>query len=181
MVEFVKKHIPTVGTAPLAGILPFLLLSLIIVVFYLLYHSFWQYIFMIFFIHIDCRQLRARGQTIFNQVSKTYFSLSLPSLPLSFLSFYFFLFHLFLLSFYSLFSPSLWIGTSRYMPQFTSLLHYRIVDVSTVKELCRRWYPVQLSQAPPKKGNHRALDVILPSLSFFLLLILFYLFLSSLF
>ncbi|KAK2156899.1 hypothetical protein LSH36_202g03035 [Paralvinella palmiformis] len=48
----------------------------------------------------------------------------------------------------------------KYMPRFTSHLHYRIVDVSTVKELCRRWYPKELKGAPAKALNHRALDDI---------------------
>lgn len=46
----------------------------------------------------------------------------------------------------------------KYMPQFMSHLHYRIIDTSTIKELCRRWYPCIL---PPRKMlNHRALDDI---------------------
>lgn len=50
------------------------------------------------------------------------------------------------------------------MPRFISHLHYRIVDVSTVKELTRRWYPGTFQQVPPKKGGHRALDDIHESL-----------------
>ncbi len=52
----------------------------------------------------------------------------------------------------------------KYMPQFMDHLHYRIVDVSTVKELCRRWYPQQWSGIPYKKGAHRALDDITESI-----------------
>ncbi|XP_071799397.1 oligoribonuclease, mitochondrial-like [Asterias amurensis] len=52
----------------------------------------------------------------------------------------------------------------KYMPQFVEHLHYRIVDVSTVKELCRRWYPRQWSDVPYKKGAHRALDDITESI-----------------
>ncbi|KAG0197826.1 Oligoribonuclease, mitochondrial [Mortierella sp. GBA30] len=43
-------------------------------------------------------------------------------------------------------------------------LHYRIVDVSTVKELARRWYPEQFAKVPEKKGAHRALDDIKESI-----------------
>ncbi|KAL2076874.1 hypothetical protein ACEWY4_027521 [Coilia grayii] len=52
----------------------------------------------------------------------------------------------------------------KYMPQFMSQLHYRIVDVSTVKELCRRWYPEEYRKAPSKRGSHRALDDIRESI-----------------
>ncbi|XP_063241190.1 oligoribonuclease, mitochondrial isoform X1 [Bacillus rossius redtenbacheri] len=52
----------------------------------------------------------------------------------------------------------------RYMPQVDSHLHYRIVDVSTVKELCRRWLPQVISRAPVKALNHRALDDIRESI-----------------
>jgi len=50
----------------------------------------------------------------------------------------------------------------KYMPQFMKHLHYRIVDTSTVKELCKRWYP--LLMPPRKKLNHRALDDIKESI-----------------
>jgi len=46
------------------------------------------------------------------------------------------------------------------MPNFSKLLHYRLVDVSTIKELARRWYPKEFAEAPQKKGKHRALDDI---------------------
>lgn len=46
---------------------------------------------------------------------------------------------------------------SRYMPEVVAHLHYRIVDVSTVKELARRWYPRAYFQSPAKTGGHRAL------------------------
>ena len=52
----------------------------------------------------------------------------------------------------------------KYMPNFMEHLHYRIVDVSTVKELTKRWYPEDFSQAPIKKGAHRALDDIRESI-----------------
>jgi len=44
-------------------------------------------------------------------------------------------------------------------------LHYRIVDVSSLKELARRWYPTALAAAPEKTGNHRALGDILDSIA----------------
>jgi oligoribonuclease len=47
-----------------------------------------------------------------------------------------------------------------YLPDVEQYLHYRSVDVSTVKELCRRWYPGVLAKAPDKAGGHRALDDI---------------------
>ena len=45
----------------------------------------------------------------------------------------------------------------RDMPEFENYLHYRNVDVSSVKELVRRWYPRVYYQSPAKSGNHRAL------------------------
>ncbi|GAA2526858.1 oligoribonuclease [Microbacterium mitrae] len=61
------------------------------------------------------------------------------------------------------------IGTDRmflakYMPQLDSFLHYRNVDVSSIKELSRRWYPRAYFQAPAKDGGHRALADILESI-----------------
>ncbi|MBV8305336.1 MAG: oligoribonuclease, partial [Acidimicrobiia bacterium] len=50
------------------------------------------------------------------------------------------------------------------LPDVERYLHYRCVDVSTVKELCRRWYPDVLADAPDKAGGHRALDDIRESL-----------------
>ena len=47
---------------------------------------------------------------------------------------------------------------ARDMPTLESYLHYRIVDVSSIKELARRWYPEVLAGAPEKKGGHRAMD-----------------------
>lgn len=52
----------------------------------------------------------------------------------------------------------------KYMPQFMRHLHYRIIDVSTVKELCRRWYPEEYEFAPKKAASHRALDDIRESI-----------------
>jgi oligoribonuclease len=52
----------------------------------------------------------------------------------------------------------------RDMPTLESFLHYRIVDVSSIKELSRRWYPRSYFNAPPKSGNHRALADIQESI-----------------
>ncbi|XP_048418389.1 small fragment nuclease [Stegostoma tigrinum] len=52
----------------------------------------------------------------------------------------------------------------KYMPQFMKHLHYRIIDVSTIKELCRRWYPDEYEDAPKKKASHRALNDIRESI-----------------
>jgi oligoribonuclease len=49
---------------------------------------------------------------------------------------------------------------ARYLPNLEDYLHYRSVDVSTVKELARRWYPDALKARPEKDGRHRALDDI---------------------
>jgi oligoribonuclease len=49
---------------------------------------------------------------------------------------------------------------ARYLPDVEAFLHYRSVDVSSVKELCRRWYPDVLAGAPGKEGEHRALGDI---------------------
>jgi oligoribonuclease len=51
-----------------------------------------------------------------------------------------------------------------HMPVLESYLHYRIVDVSSVKELTRRWYPRMYFAAPTKNGNHRALADIFDSI-----------------
>ncbi|XP_065068685.1 oligoribonuclease, mitochondrial-like [Rhopilema esculentum] len=52
----------------------------------------------------------------------------------------------------------------KYMPNLSRHLHYRIVDVSTVKELCRRWYSEEYQKCPVKKERHRALDDIKESI-----------------
>lgn len=51
------------------------------------------------------------------------------------------------------------------MPALTKHLHYRLIDVSTLKELARRWYPDVLDSAPEKTGNHRALGDIQDSIA----------------
>ncbi|MEO7427748.1 MAG: oligoribonuclease [Acidimicrobiales bacterium] len=61
------------------------------------------------------------------------------------------------------------IGTDRrflaiYLPEIEEHLHYRSVDVSTIKELTRRWYPGALEAVPRKATAHRALDDIRESI-----------------
>ena len=51
------------------------------------------------------------------------------------------------------------------MPALDDYLHYRIVDVSTIKELARRWYPEVVEQAPKKRGGHRAMADIRESIN----------------
>ena len=53
---------------------------------------------------------------------------------------------------------------ARDMPGLEGHLHYRVVDVSSIKELVRRWYPRVYFQAPAKTGNHRALGDIRDSI-----------------
>ena len=53
---------------------------------------------------------------------------------------------------------------ARDMPALDDWLHYRMVDVSSVKELARRWYPRVYFNAPKKGGGHRALADIMESL-----------------
>ncbi|HUY63482.1 MAG TPA: oligoribonuclease [Acidimicrobiales bacterium] len=62
------------------------------------------------------------------------------------------------------------IGTDRrflaaHLPDIENWLHYRCVDVSTVKELARRWYPATLVGAPDKHGVHRAMGDIRESVA----------------
>ncbi len=57
------------------------------------------------------------------------------------------------------------IGTDRrflaeYMPEIENFLHYRSVDVSSIKELGRRWFPEIIKNAPSKSRGHRAMDDI---------------------
>ncbi len=61
------------------------------------------------------------------------------------------------------------VGTDRMfiardMPELEQFLHYRIIDVSSIKELSRRWYPRAYFQSPTKKGGHRALADIMESI-----------------
>jgi len=52
----------------------------------------------------------------------------------------------------------------RFMPILDARLHYRMVDVSTIKELARRWYPQISAKQPQKAESHRALDDIRESI-----------------
>jgi oligoribonuclease len=54
---------------------------------------------------------------------------------------------------------------ARDMPALEKHLHYRIIDVSSVKELARRWYPRAYFNSPEKTGNHRALADIRESIA----------------
>ncbi len=51
-----------------------------------------------------------------------------------------------------------------FMPELMNLLHYRVIDVSTLKELLRRWYPNVYLNKPEKHGGHRALADIIESM-----------------
>lgn len=62
------------------------------------------------------------------------------------------------------------IGTDRrflnkYMPDIENWLHYRCVDVSSVKELVKRWYPGMEHARPGKQGTHRAMDDVRESVN----------------
>ncbi len=61
------------------------------------------------------------------------------------------------------------IGTDRrflaaQLPEVSDWFHYRSVDVSSIKELARRWYPDAVAAAPDKRGAHRAMDDIKESI-----------------
>jgi len=51
-----------------------------------------------------------------------------------------------------------------HLPEIEEYLHYRSIDVSTIKELARRWYPAALAAQPRKSLAHRAMDDIVESL-----------------
>jgi oligoribonuclease len=53
---------------------------------------------------------------------------------------------------------------AKYLPGLEERLHYRSIDVSTIKELSRRWYPAAYFGAPEKRGGHRALADIAESI-----------------
>jgi oligoribonuclease len=53
---------------------------------------------------------------------------------------------------------------SRYMTELDDYLHYRSIDVSSLKELCRRWHPELYRKRPGKVEHHRALDDIRESI-----------------
>jgi oligoribonuclease len=50
------------------------------------------------------------------------------------------------------------------MPSVIDHLHYRLVDVSSIKELAKRWYRAAFAESPEKHGGHRALADILESI-----------------
>ncbi|MEY4171281.1 MAG: hypothetical protein RLZ94_2354 [Actinomycetota bacterium] len=54
---------------------------------------------------------------------------------------------------------------TRDMPELDAHLHYRLIDVSSIKEIARRWYPRAYFNSPEKKGNHRALGDIRESIA----------------
>jgi len=51
------------------------------------------------------------------------------------------------------------------LPELDEYLHYRSIDVSSLKELCRRWYPAAYRKRPSKQETHRALDDVRESIS----------------
>src|SRR5439155_17052023 len=53
----------------------------------------------------------------------------------------------------------------RYMPRLDDHLHYRMIDVSSIKELARRWYPRVYFNSPVKTGGHRALADLIDSIT----------------
>jgi oligoribonuclease len=62
------------------------------------------------------------------------------------------------------------IGTDRrflaaYLPEIEEYLHYRSIDVSSIKELAKRWFPDECDGAPAKAGSHRALGDIQESVA----------------
>ena len=57
------------------------------------------------------------------------------------------------------------IFLAREMPELDDYLHYRLIDVSSLKELAKRWYPKAYYGSPEKTGNHRALGDILDSIA----------------
>jgi oligoribonuclease len=63
---------------------------------------------------------------------------------------------------------SLWLDRNfiaRDLPRVNQYLHYRSVDVSSIKELAKRWYPKAYFAAPEKSGNHRALGDVRDSIA----------------
>jgi oligoribonuclease len=54
---------------------------------------------------------------------------------------------------------------ARYLPELDRFAHYRCIDVSSLKELCRRWYPQLYRKRPSKVETHRALDDIRESIA----------------
>ena len=63
---------------------------------------------------------------------------------------------------------SLWLDRNfiaRDLPRVNQFIHYRSVDVSSIKELAKRWYPKAYFAAPEKSGNHRALGDVRDSIA----------------
>ncbi len=63
---------------------------------------------------------------------------------------------------------SLWLDRNfiaRDLPRVNQFLHYRSVDVSSIKEIAKRWYPKAYFAAPEKNGNHRAFGDVLDSIA----------------
>jgi oligoribonuclease len=63
---------------------------------------------------------------------------------------------------------SVWLDRNfiaRDLPEVSRYLHYRAIDVSSIKELAKRWYPKSYVSAPVKDGNHRALADIADSIA----------------
>lgn len=54
---------------------------------------------------------------------------------------------------------------NRDLPELDAYLHYRLIDVSSIKELARRWYPKAHTLSPPKHGGHRAMADTLESIA----------------
>ncbi|CAG9787905.1 unnamed protein product [Diatraea saccharalis] len=52
----------------------------------------------------------------------------------------------------------------KYMPKLNSYLHYRVIDVSTIKELAKRWFQKDYSSVPQKKFQHRSTEDIIESI-----------------
>jgi len=52
-----------------------------------------------------------------------------------------------------------------HLPELDAYLHYRSIDVSSLKELCRRWYPEIYRRRPNKQETHRALDDVRESIA----------------
>lgn len=63
---------------------------------------------------------------------------------------------------------SIWqdrIFLNKYMPELTAFLHYRMIDVTSIKEAIARWYPNDPQRTITKKEGHRALDDIEESIN----------------
>ena len=63
---------------------------------------------------------------------------------------------------------SLWLDRNfiaRDLPKVNEFLHYRSVDVSSIKEIAKRWYPKAYFSAPEKNGNHRAMGDVYDSIA----------------